>query len=246
MSPLRTPVGLDQSLVRKFRNISLFASVNEELILRAAATSIIRAYNKGREVLPFRDRTSDIFFVIEGRVQIKNFSQGGREFIYSEFGTGDVFGEFAALDGLPRSASVVAIDESTIARMKSVDFLELLRSDFDLSLRLFRLLTAKARGLSDRVLELIALSARDRLHFELSRLAARGLRQGTGIVIRPAPTHYELAARVGSQREAVTKELNRLAALGYLRLGRQQIVIPDFDRFSDDLIAPQDGSETAV
>jgi CRP-like cAMP-binding protein len=219
--------------------------MSQELVLRAAAMSILRTYDKGREVLPFRDRTSDVFFVIEGRVQIRNFSESGREFIYSEFGKGDVFGEFSALDGLPRSASVVAIDDSTVARMKSIDLLELLRSDFDLTLRLLRLLTAKVRELSDKVIELVALSACDRLRFELSRLAAKGVRQGAGIVIRPAPTHYELAARVGSQREAVTKELNRLATLGYLRLGRQQIVIPDFDRFSNDLIGHQDDAGPA-
>ena len=55
--------------------------------------------------------------------------------------------------------------------------------------------------------------------------------------IAPAPTHYELAARVGSHREAVTKELNHLKMLGYVRVRRKQIVIVDVNRFTDQLLA---------
>jgi CRP/FNR family transcriptional regulator, cyclic AMP receptor protein len=237
MSSHRPPFEVEASLIPKFRAISLFAHVGDELIAAAITRSTLRHVEKGKEFLSFRDRTNDVFFVFEGRIQIKNFSSGGREFIYSEVGKGDLFGEFSALDNLPRSASVVAIEQSTVARMKAADFLDLLRSDFDLTLQLFRLLTVKARELSDRVLELIASSARQRLRFEISRLAAKGIREGGQIVIRPAPTHYELAARVGSQREVVTRELKRLVSLGHLHVNRQQIVVLDIERFSDELIA---------
>ena len=128
------------------------------------------------------------------------------------------------------------VDDSLVAHMKAADFLTLLKSDFDLTLRLLRLLTAKSRGLSDRMFELIALTARDRLCGELARLAAEGTKEGTSILIRPAPTHYEFAARIGSHREAVTRELNQLAARGLLRLGRRHIVILDAARFSREML----------
>ena len=175
------------------------------------ARSNIRRFVKGNQILSVRDQSNDVFFILDGRLQVKNYSQGGREFIYSEIAGGDLFGEFSALDGLPRSASVVAIEDAMVARMKSADFLALLAANFDLTLRLLRLLTAKARGLSDRLLEMIVMSARDRVRFEISRLAAGGVRDGSSVMIRPAPTHYEIAARVGSHREAVTRELNRLS-----------------------------------
>ena len=189
------------------------------------------------QILSVRDRSNDVFFILRGRLQIKNYSQRGREFIFSEIGAGQIFGEFAALDGLPRSASVEAMEDSVVARMKAVDFVSLLRSDFDLTMRLLRLLTAKSRGLSDRLFELIALNARDRICFELARLALNGTQDGSSVMIRPAPTHYELAARIGSHREAVTRELNQLVSHGYLRLGRRHIVIVDMTRFSNELLA---------
>ena len=133
------------------------------------------------------------------------------------------------------------MEDSLVARMKAVDFLSLLRSDFELTIRLLRLLTAKSRGLSDRLFELIALNARDRLCVELARLAADGARDGPSVMIRPAPTHYEFAARIGSHREAVTRELNHLAVRGYLRLGRRHILVIDITRFTNDLLG---GSRT--
>jgi len=131
------------------------------------------------------------------------------------------------------------MEDSVVARMKAADFVALLRADFDLTLRLLRILTGKARGLSDRIFELIALNARDRICYELARLAVTGVRDGERVLIRPAPTHYELAARIGSHREAVTRELNHLVSRGYVELGRRHVVIVDLGRFTSDLLPPR-------
>jgi CRP-like cAMP-binding protein len=128
------------------------------------------------------------------------------------------------------------MEDSVLARMKAADFVALLRSDFDLTLRLLRILTGKARGLSDRIFDLIAHNARDRICFELVRLATTGTREGERVMIRPAPTHYEIAARIGSHREAVTRELNNLVSRGYVELGRRHVVIVDLTRFTNDLL----------
>jgi CRP-like cAMP-binding protein len=222
--------------LEQLRRIELFDRLADDKLAFVAAHSSLSSFAGGSQILSHRDRSNDVFFILSGRLQVKNFSRSGREFIFSEIGAGQLFGEFSALDGLPRSASVEAMEDSLVARMKAADFTALLKSDFELTLRLLRLLTAKSRGLSDRMFELIALTARDRLCGELARLAADGTRDGNSIMIRPAPTHYEFAARIGSHREAVTRELNQLAARGYLRLGRRHIVILDGARFAKDML----------
>jgi CRP/FNR family transcriptional regulator, cyclic AMP receptor protein len=222
--------------IARFRKIELLGDLDDEALARVIARCVVSGRPRNSEILSSRDESNDVFFILEGRIQVKNYSENGREFIFSEIGAGQIFGEFSALDGLPRSASVVAIEESLVARMKAVDFVALLRGDFDLTLRLLRILTGKARGLSDRIFELIALNARVRIYFELARLAATGLRDGNRVTIRPAPTHYELAARIGSHREAVTRELNQLESRGYLELGRRRLVILDVARFTSDLL----------
>jgi CRP/FNR family cyclic AMP-dependent transcriptional regulator len=227
----RTPV------LEQFRKVSLLSQSSDETLCFIADHSSIRRSTRQNQILSFRDESNDVFFILEGRVQVKNYSALGREFIFSEIGAGALFGEFSAIDGLPRSASVVAMEDSLTARMKAGDFLELLRMDFDLTHRLLRVLTGKSRDLTDRLFEVIALNARDRVCFELARLAGHGERSGARIVIKPAPSHYELAARIGSHREAVTRELNHLATAGYVTLARRQIVIADMGRFSRELLA---------
>jgi CRP/FNR family transcriptional regulator, cyclic AMP receptor protein len=221
----------------QFRKILLFGEMADHQLLAVMARSTTRQYPKGHELLSVHDSNTDVFFILSGRVQVRNYSQSGREFIYSEISAGGIFGEFSAIDGKPRSASVTAIEDSIIARMTSSEFLLLLESDFQITLRVLKLLTAKSRGLSARLLERCALSMRDRVHAELARLASEGKQNGASVTIQPAPTHYELAARVGSHREAVTKELSNLETLGYIRARRKQIVILDLKRFQDDLLA---------
>jgi len=227
------------ALLAQFRRIGLFVELDDEALSRVVARCSVSNRARNTEILSFRDESNDVFFILEGRIQVKNYSEHGREFIFSDFGAGQIFGEFSAIDGLPRSASVVAMDDSVVARMKAADFVALLRTDFDLTLRLLRILTGKARGLSDRIFDLIALNARDRICFELVRLAGGGVREGARVMIRPAPTHYEIAARIGSHREAVTRELNHLVSRGYVELGRRHVVIIDLDRFTNDLLPAQ-------
>jgi CRP/FNR family cyclic AMP-dependent transcriptional regulator len=227
------------ALLAQFRRIGLFVELDDEALMRVVARCSVSNRARNTQILSFRDESNDVFFILAGRIQVKNYSEHGREFIFSEIGAGQIFGEFSALDGLPRSASVVAMEDSIVARMKATDFVALLRTDFDLTLRLLRILTGKARGLSDRIFDLIALNARDRICFELVRLAATGVRDGPRVMIRPAPTHYEIAARIGSHREAVTRELNHLVARGYVELGRRHVVIVDLARFTNDLLPAQ-------
>lgn len=226
------------ALLAQFQGVSLLAGLDADVLARVVERTAVSRRARNTEVLSARDETNDVFFILSGRLQVRNFAENGREFIFSEIGAGEIFGEFSALDGKPRSASVVAMEDSVVARMKAADFVALLQGDFALTLRLLRILTGKARGLSDRVFELIALNARDRLCFELIRLAGSGSRDGRRVLIDPAPTHYAIAARIGSHREAVTRELNSLVSRGYLELGRRHVVILDIERFTADLLPP--------
>jgi CRP-like cAMP-binding protein len=96
---------------------------------------------------------------------------------------------------------------------------------------LVELLVQKIRSMSERVFEVSALAVRERLRRELVRLATmNGKKEGGSITIVPAPTHYEIAARIGSHREAVTREINRLELEKVLEIGRRSIRITDMER----------------
>lgn len=211
----------------RLRIISLFEDLTEAEIARIAQSCVTRAYQRHEQIAGEHDHANEVFFILDGSVRINSISSMGREIIFSDLGVGHIFGEFSAIDGLPRSAAVVALTDCLLARMPAARFFDLLRENGTVSTRLIQLLVAKIRQASERVFEVSALALRERVRRELLRLAAGGTRSGDGVVIRPAPTHYDLAARIGSHREAVTRELNRLVDEQVLEVGRRQIRIVD-------------------
>jgi CRP-like cAMP-binding protein len=181
--------------------------------MRAEIAPRLRAVRAahGRTLLASGAASEDVYCLTRGAARIVLYSASGREVSVRELSAGEVFGELAALDGGPRSASVVANGPVDMAVMARADFLHCMEASPVAALWLARRLGAEVRRLTERVFELSALNAAARLHCELLRLA-RAIAPGT--VLSPAPTHEELANRIGSNREAVTRELRRLAALG--------------------------------
>lgn len=223
-------MAVDTSFAPQLRVISLFEDLPGTDLSRVAALCTMRAYEKHAQIMGEHDQTTDVFFILSGSVRISSYTEGGREVIFSEMSAGDIFGEFSAVDRQPRSATVVALSACRLARMPSMSFREVLGRHADVSVRLIELLVSKNRKMSERVFEVSALAVRERVRRELLRLATEGTAFRNGIVIRPAPTHYEVAARIGSHREAVTREFNRLEAENIIEVRRRQIRIIDIER----------------
>ena len=178
-------------------------------------------------VLNRDDVSSEVFLILDGTVSICDFSSGGKEVTYSEISKGGVFGEFAAIDDAPRSAFVEAKTDVVVARMSAQDFRRLITSDGAFGLSVAKHLVAKIRLLSQRVFEFGALSVRQRLYSEILRLCENATPNDGGTCI--------LATRVATHREAVTKELNRLVALGIARLERRSITITDIEKLREEI-----------
>jgi len=215
------------------RVISLFEELGDAELARIAESCSTRTYEKNAHILGEQDPTTDVFFILAGTVRANSVSPKGREVIYSEFSAGAIFGEFSAIDGRPRSSACSALTDCVVSRMPAKAFFELLRGNGIVATKLVELLVVKIRNMSERVFEVSALSVSERLRRELVRLASTGERQGKMIVIKPAPTHYDIAARIGSHREAVTREFNRMESEKLLEVSRRQISILDLQRLEE-------------
>jgi CRP-like cAMP-binding protein len=182
---------------------------------------------KGRTIVSVGARQDHVFFLEEGEARVLLYSHSGREVSVRNLNPGDIVGELAALDGLPRSASVVALTDVRVRIMSRADFLTVMESNPAAGLWLARRLAAEVRRLTERVFELSALNVQARLHCELLRLARAGDRDG--LLIDPAPTHAELANRIGTHREAVTREMRALSRLNIIRSRRRSLEFVDLD-----------------
>jgi CRP-like cAMP-binding protein len=143
-----------------------------------------------------------------------------------------MFGEMAAVDGKPRSANVEAIEESFIGQMNEKDFAGALTEHAQIAIALLRHAVAQVRALTIRVFEFSTLAANNRIQAELLRLARQGRLDGNTSTIAPAPKHAEIASRVSSHREAVTREISRLEAVGILQRGTRSIVVKNVSRLA--------------
>jgi CRP/FNR family cyclic AMP-dependent transcriptional regulator len=171
-------------------------------------------YGKGELIVQRLDESGGIHLLLKGALLANQYARSGREVGYRRISAGGYFGEISAIDGLPRSVNIVALEDVRIARLPQA----LVQSLFERSPRFMRAiledLAALTRALTDRLFELNAVSVACRVDIELLRMAASAGGDGRQAVIHPCPTHAELAVLVGSQREPVTRELNRLASSG--------------------------------
>lgn len=188
---------------------------------------------KGRTVVGVASSSTEVFHVAEGSLQVVLYSPMGREVSVRQLGAGDIFGEMAALDGLPRSATVIAITDARLHMMSAADFQACLNASTAAAMWLARRLGAEVRRLTERVFELSALNVQTRLQCELLRLVRHSAQAGGGPVIDPAPTHAEIANRIGTNREAVTRELRSLVDQKLLRIQRRSMEFVDVSGLED-------------
>jgi CRP-like cAMP-binding protein len=182
---------------------------------RAALLSAleVRLYPDGAEIVSQGDRGADMFVILDGRACVAIHAEDGRLVLLREMGPGDIFGEFAAIDGGARTADVVADGPVRAGRLSRDALIALTARAPGVALALMRHLVEIIRALSERVNEQTTLHVRDRLLRELIRIG-RAASDADSVTLSPPPTHAALAANIGSHREAVTKQLSAFARAG--------------------------------
>jgi CRP-like cAMP-binding protein len=179
----------------------------------------------GQAVLEPSDPAPDVVFIADGEVRIVLRSPGGHEVVLNDLGPGQFFGEVAAIDGGPRSAGLVALTRARVCVIAAAPFLAFALASPEASREVMRMLTAQLREKDARLTELTILPVRSRLIAQLLRLAKP--REGGGMVVAPPRPHHELAARIGTRREVVTRILGALTREGLAEPGQAGLVLPD-------------------
>ena len=217
---------------RLLERVKIFQNIPEaERELLARQLNWIR-YGAGEQIISHLDQSTDVFVVVSGAVRVVIYSLAGREVTFRNIEAGQYFGELAAIDGLPRSATIVAIDDSIISSMSAETFWQVLHNYPDAVTCLVKDLTESVRSLTERVFEFSALAVRNRIHAELLRLARGHMIVENEAVITPAPTHTDIASRISTRREAVTRELNDLGRAGIVERRRGVLVICDVGKLT--------------
>lgn len=193
------------------KRITLFEGVPLAALEEIARQCKWRRFAAGQRVISREAPDTDVYLIVSGQVRVTAFSAAGRQVMFGDMHAGQCFGDFAAIDGLSRSADVVAVEDTLVASMNPALFRRLLREHPEMSERMLRRLVACVRELTERVFDFSTLGVPNRVHAELLRLARQAGVKGNMARIEPAPKHTDIAGQISTYREQVTREISSLS-----------------------------------
>jgi len=224
---------MPRDLSASLRSVPAIAGATESGLAWLAAACVWHERKPGTMLLDIGEDSRDVFFLISGKARAKIYTTDGRTVIFHDLAAGEMFGELAAIDGRPRSASIEAVAHCTAVSLTAAQFETLLAREPTVAWAVLRLLAGTVRRLSERVHEFSTLVVQNRIQAELLRLAATdGVAGAAGIRLSPAPTLADIADRVATHREAVSRELSRLGAIGLLHRDGRSLVLTDLPRLA--------------
>lgn len=218
---------VNQCLLARF---DLFADLGLNEIAGVEQQCRYRRFAADEHIIERESPSTELFLIVRGRVRIVNYSLSGREVTFDERSEGDYFGEISAIDGQPRYASVVALEDSLILALGRRVFDDMLTEHHVTARRVMRRLAQTVRRTSERIMDLSTLAAQDRVHAELLRQAGHSVTKGNMAVIRPIPIHSDIASRVSTTRETVARALSDLSRKGIIERQKHALVIRDLHR----------------
>ena len=208
------------------RNVSLFESLNQQELEALSDVTFTRNFSKDNVIILAEEEGDTLFILKKGQVKVSIVSEEGREVILSLLGPGSVFGELSLLDGKPRSANVVATEETDLLMLRRADFLQLIYKTPQIATALLAELATRMRKTDRQIEGLALLDVTSRISDTLLQLATeQGAETTDGVTIEGRPTQQELANMSGTTRETVSRVLKRLESQGYINRNGRKITI---------------------
>ena len=214
------------------KQVPILAGVADASLERVARSCRWQEFEAGEHLVQYQDPSTDVFFLTAGKLRVIVYSLEGKAVQFTDLKPGATFGEIAAIDRAARSAGVEAIESSTVASLTADQFEELLLREPRVAVAALKHVAAEVRRLSERVVEFSTLVVQNRIQAELLRLAVDAAKDGGGALLSPAPSLADIAERISTHREAVSRELSRLASMGLLRREGADLRIVDAARLA--------------
>ena len=204
----------------------LFEGLSNEQLQTIANVTITRTFNKDGVIILAEEEGDSLFIIDSGQVKVSIVSEDGREVILSLLGPAAVFGELSLLDGKPRSANVIATEETSLIMLRRPDFVQILFKMPQIAPALLADLASRLRTPARQIEGLALLDVTSRISETLLQLAGeQGRETEEGITLQNRPTHQELANMSGTTRETVSRVLKRLESHSYINCSGRTITI---------------------
>lgn len=189
-----------------------------------------RNFRRGAFLMTEGEASDHVILLLSGRAKISSYTADGKEVVLAVRGPGDLLGEFSAIDGQSRSATVSALEPIEALIVPSERFIAFLADHGRLAILLLQTMTRKLRDADRKRVEFGAYDTPGRVARRLLELVDRyGENEGDNVRISLSLTQDELAGWTGSSREAVSKALREFRDRGWVTTGRRSIIVLDVD-----------------
>jgi CRP/FNR family cyclic AMP-dependent transcriptional regulator len=219
---LALPTGVP---VITLRNLPIFESLSDDRLQPIARVCSLQRVERNAVVMRAGDSTENVCFVLRGTLRVLVSDPDGREVILSILGPGELFGEMGVIDGLSRSATVIASEACDLVVIANTDFKRCLAENFDLSLSIMRGLVQRLRAADKAIESLALLDVYGRVARLLLEMAEDGP-DGKRVVTRKV-TKQDMAKMVGASREMVSRVMKDLQRQGLVEEVNGQLVLWD-------------------
>lgn len=218
---------------------ALFADLEPAELNYLAQRAVPRQFSDGELIFSESDPCPGLYVIESGFVKIFKSSASGREQVLAIDGPGSSIAELPVFDGGTYPASASAVHDCTLLFVSKQDFQSLCLEHPKVALKVLRVVGRRLRGLVAIIEELSFTTVRSRLAAMLLRLAQTGKKTAAGIQVELPASNQELAARIGTVRELVSRNLSRLQTAGIIRIDGRTVLISNLKQLEAEI----EGSE---
>ena len=227
LADMATVAAPPTELVEQMAGAPLFEGASNETIAKLAARGVVRRYRRNTYLFHQGDDSPEVFFVLEGRVEISSDSATGHRQLHTTLDGPQFFGELGVLGGMPRTAAALALEESNVWVVPAAAFLEFLSEEPAASRSLLRALARQVQSHEAFVEDLLYLDLKGRVAKRLLQLVTPSLDElpQDGTALPSIVTHADLASLCGGSRENVTRILSDFQRRGLIERDGKRFVL---------------------
>jgi CRP/FNR family transcriptional regulator, cyclic AMP receptor protein len=213
---------------RSLAGIALLRRLTPEERADLEGRCTFRKFSAGDIILDRFSASVGVFFLVAGTARVVHFVADHEEITIATIAPGDTIGDISAIDGLGRSATVMADSDCLAAELPRPEFHALLGRCGEVALDLLRRWAGTIRQLSDKVSFLSTGTPDQRVYSELVRLARPEKQGSERWLIRELPSHQDLARWAQTSREIVAGAVADLVRRGVAERRTRTLYISDY------------------
>ncbi|MGA9313262.1 MAG: Crp/Fnr family transcriptional regulator [Solirubrobacteraceae bacterium] len=215
-------------IVELLGRVPVFSTLEQDDLERIAQLAVPRSFEPGQIVFREGDASDTCYIVRSGRARAIREHADGRTITLATFGSGDIFGELAMFEDELRSATVEAVQHTSVVAVLGPDMRRLMVEHPEISIRLVVALGRRLRETNDRLAKQSFQTVQSRVAVVLSELVAQAVAAGAPAQeVLLTATQADLAKLAGSSRESASRFLAVLERAGVISQGRGRLVVHD-------------------